>query len=102
MKITFTPGPGVRVVGHSENVIIKEREEEELLVEAGAAGEAKEVEEVLAELDREEQAQAQILRAMLGTVKQYFGGFKSLLGGVYDPRNQKMGASHIGDKLLEG
>jgi hypothetical protein len=88
--MTFTPGPGVTVVGHSENVIIKEREEEQLLVEAAAERKTIELEEVLAELDLDEQEQAQTLRAMLGTVKQYFGGFKQLLGGVYDPRNQEM------------
>ncbi len=44
--------------------------------------------EVEREFDQDEQEQASILRAFLGTVKHYFGGFKQLLGGVNDARNQ--------------
>ena len=48
-----------------------------------------EVFEVEGGFDQDEQEQASILRAFLGTVKHYFGGFKKLLGGVNDPRNQE-------------
>ncbi len=48
-----------------------------------------EVAEILKELDQDEQKHAQIVRAYLGTVKQYFGGFNKMFEKVRDPRNPK-------------
>jgi hypothetical protein len=39
------------------------------------------------ELDQDEQAQADLLRAMLGTIYHYYGSIEELLAGAHDPRN---------------
>ncbi len=48
-----------------------------------------EVAEIFKELDQDEQKQARIVRAYLGTAKQYFGGFNKMFEKVKDPRNPK-------------
>lgn len=41
----------------------------------------------LKELDADEQEQAQLLRAVLGTLQHYFGSMRRIFEGVNDPRN---------------
>ncbi len=41
-------------------------------------------------LDADEQEQSQILKAVLGTLKHYFGGAEKLFAGVNDPRQPNM------------
>lgn len=52
------------------------------------AGDRGEIIEV--DIDPEDQEQANIVRAFLGTVTHYFGGFKALFGEINDPRNPEL------------
>jgi len=100
MEISFTPGAGVKIISASAGVTIKEPSvaaREPVLERSVAHKSPVHLERqahlrggVSHKLDPHEQAQAQLLKAMLGTIKHYFGGVKALFQPVSDPRQPNM------------
>jgi hypothetical protein len=111
MEVIFMPGSGVQVVDNEGLTIIERAASDQAQVAGQKVVGVEEVDRVpkkavrgtgLRELDEDEQKQAQLLRAVLGTAKHYFGSFKQLFKGVKDARNPKLIAYPLETLLFTG